>query len=186
MKESFLGKSKIEYSIKRNKKIRQMRIVVYCDGRVVVTVPYGVNSFVIQKFIDDKNEWILKKIDFFQQNNCILTGLNSKSDYLKNKNKALALVENRIEYFNKNNNFSYKTISIKNQKTRWGSCSSKGNLNFNYKILFLPEKIRDYIIVHELCHLKEFNHSKRFWTLVESFFPDYVEIRDSLKKYRLF
>ncbi len=68
-----------------------------------------------------------------------------------------------------------------NQRTKWGSCSKKGNLNFNYKIALMPEKIADYIVVHELCHLKEFNHSRKFWNLVVKIIPDYLEIKKELK-----
>ncbi len=78
------------------------------------------------------------------------------------KEKFLKLAEERVEYFNGHYNFSYNLIRIKDQKSRWGSCSRKGNLNFNYRVFLLDEKLRDYIIVHELCHLKEMNHSKKF------------------------
>jgi predicted metal-dependent hydrolase len=90
-------------------------------------------------------------------------------------------MEQRIEYYNQYYGFKYNKINIKNQKTRWGSCSKKGNLNFNYKILFLSAETRDYIVVHELCHLKEFNHSKKFWNLVAETIPNYLQIRKNLK-----
>ncbi|MFH0739628.1 MAG: M48 family metallopeptidase [bacterium] len=106
----------------------------------------------------------------------------SKKDYLKYREQALALAQNRIEHFNKVYGLKYNKISIKNQKTRWGSCSKKGNLNFNYKIVLISERLADYIIVHELCHLKEFNHSQKFWNLVGQEIPDYLEIRKELKK----
>ena len=83
-------------------------------------------------------------------------------DYLKYKNQATNLVKERIEYFNTFYNYKWGKIVVRNQKTRWGSCSKKGNLNFNYKIVLLSPEAADYIIVHELCHLKEFNHSERF------------------------
>ncbi|MBL7022319.1 M48 family metallopeptidase [Patescibacteria group bacterium] len=104
-----------------------------------------------------------------------------KEDYLKYKDKALKLAQERIQFYNIKYKFKYNKIRIRNQKTRWGSCSQKGNLNFNYRIIFLSEQMRDYIIVHELCHLKEFNHSKRFWKLVSSILPDYKKIRKDLK-----
>jgi len=91
-------------------------------------------------------------------------------------------VLNRLGHFNQFYGFEYKRISIRNQKTRWGSCSKKGNLNFNYKLLFLSQEQADYIIVHELCHLKEMNHSKRFWNLVLESILDYKNVRKSLKK----
>ena len=76
----------------------------------------------------------------------------------------------------------FNKINIKNQKTRWGSCSKKGNLNFNYKIALLPQHLADYIIVHELCHLGEFNHSRSFWNLVAKVFPEYLGIRNELRR----
>lgn len=103
-------------------------------------------------------------------------------NYLKYKIVALELAKNRLEYFNTFYNLKYNRVSIKNQKTRWGSCSRKGNLNFNYKIALLPSKMSDYIIVHELCHLAEFNHSQNFWNLVAEQIPDYKEIRADLHK----
>ena len=77
-----------------------------------------------------------------------------RNHYLKHKNQALELVIARVNFFNNIYKFNFNKINIRNQKTRWGSCSTRGNLNFNYKILFLSEKARDYIIVHEICHLE--------------------------------
>lgn len=102
--------------------------------------------------------------------------------YQENKDKALWIVKDRIEYFNTFYNFKWNRIVIRNQKTRWGSCSRKGNLNFNYKIALLPPESADYIIVHELCHLGEFNHSQKFWDLVAKTIPDYLTIRKDLRK----
>lgn len=96
--------------------------------------------------------------------------------------QARTFVENRISYFNKFYNFEINRIVIKNQKTRWGSCSSKKNLNFNYKIIYLRPALADYLIVHELCHLGELNHSKRFWALVAKTIPSYIKISKELKK----
>lgn len=98
--------------------------------------------------------------------------------YNKYKEQARALVNERLVHFNQYYNFTYHRVSIRNQKTRWGSCSSKGNLNFSYRILFLEPEAQDYLIIHELCHLKEFNHSQRFWDLVAQQSPHY-------KKYHL-
>ena len=105
----------------------------------------------------------------------------SHKDYLDNKDKALAFVKDRVNFYNQKLGFSFNKISIKNQKSRWGSCSSKKNLSLNYKILFLNKEQQDYIIVHELCHLKEFNHSKNFWSLVEKIIPNYLAIKKSLR-----
>ena len=176
---------KINYSIKKSKKARRMRLAVHCDGNVVVTIPTGIVGWNVQKFIDEKSNWILKKINFFKEQDLSLTRPDSKADYLKHKDATLILIKQRILHFNKCRDFSFNKICVRNQKTRWGSCSQKGNLNFNYRIVFLPEKLQDYIIVHELCHLKEFNHSRKFWALVCGYIPDYAKIKKELKKHRL-
>ena len=86
-----------------------------------------------------------------------------------------------IEMDNAYYKFEYGRVNIRDQKSRWGSCSRQGNLNFNYRLLFLNSAVRDYVIVHELCHLKEFNHSSRFWELVSRQTPDYKILRNQLK-----
>ncbi len=105
----------------------------------------------------------------------------SKTEYLKYKEQARTLVKERLEYYNKFYGFVYNKIAIRNQRSRWGSCSKKGNLNFNYKLALLPQKMSDYVIVHELCHLGEFNHSIKFWDLVRKTAPDYKKIRKEIK-----
>lgn len=176
----------IAYIHKRSKRAKRVRLAVYCDGSVIVTSPLGIQQSIIEKFIADKKQWVLDKINFFKgvDNKAIRTF--SRKDYLDNKDKVLALVKERIDFYNKLCGFSFNKISIKNQKTCWGSCSRKNNLNFNYKIIFLPQKHRDYIIAHELCHLREFNHSRKFWSLVEKIIPDYLDIKKELRNHELF
>lgn len=106
---------------------------------------------------------------------------NSKGDFLTHKDMAYEIVRSRLEYFNQFYNFKYNKITIRNQISRWGSCSKKGNLNFNYRIALLKPELADYIVVHELCHLGEFNHSKNFWDLVEKTLPDWRKLRSELK-----
>lgn len=98
------------------------------------------------------------------------------------REKARAIVLERLNYFNQFYNYSYKKVFIRNQKTRWGSCSIRGNLNFSYKIIYLNDEMRDYLIVHELCHLREFNHSHRFWSLVEQQIPQYSRIKNEMRR----
>ncbi len=106
----------------------------------------------------------------------------NRGEYLALKEKAREIVTTRLAHFNQHYGYSWNRVSIKNQKTRWGSCSSKGNLNFSYKIALLPAHIADYIIVHELCHLAQMNHSKNFWDLVAETIPNHREIRNELRK----
>lgn len=109
--------------------------------------------------------------------------MKQNSRYTKeNRERARLLVENRLSVLNKVYNFTINRIAIKNTKTRWGSCSSKGNLNFNYKIIYLSPVFADYLIVHELCHLGEMNHSRKFWALVSKIVPNYNIIDKELKR----
>lgn len=158
-----------------------MRLAVYGDGSVVVTQPYHLKETASEKFLRQKSRWLFSKIKFFSQLPKREIIHYSKVDYLKYKESAYRLVTDRLAYYNRLYRLSFNRINIRNQKTRWGSCSIKRNINFNYKILFLDQKTQDYIIVHELCHLKECNHSKRFWTLVEKIFPDWRAIKKELK-----
>ena len=105
---------------------------------------------------------------------------NSKKDFEKYKEAARDLVLRRIAFFNKTYGFAFKKIAIRNQKTRWGSCSKTGTISFNYKIALLPSHLADYIIIHELCHVGEMNHSRKFWSLVARTMPDYVLLRKEL------
>ena len=109
----------------------------------------------------------------------------SNIKYLEQKEDARKLVLDRLEYWNKHYNFKYSRVSIRNQRSRWGSCSSKGNLNFNFRIVTLPPHLSDYIIVHELCHLGQMNHSQKFWDLVGRTLPNYEELMLELRKVRM-
>jgi predicted metal-dependent hydrolase len=177
---------KISYKIKRSKRAKRMRLAVYCDGTVVLTSPFGAPQSLIEKFVTDKKQWLWDKIQFFKSVDSKAIRTFSHKDYLENKDKALALVQERVKFYNKIYGFSFNKIFIKNQKTRWGSCSCKQNLNLNYKIVFLPQKQQDYIIVHEMCHLKEFNHSRKFWALLEKALPNYLDIKKELRNHELF
>ena len=87
-----------------------------------------------------------------------------------------------VEKYNIDGKFKYKRIAIKDNQTNWGSCSTKGNLNYNWKLVFAPINVTEYVVVHELCHLIEHNHSKAFWNLVKSICPDYETKRKWLKR----
>lgn len=100
-------------------------------------------------------------------------GSSVTKHYTEHKEQARSLIVGRIEHYNQHYNFTYNRVAIRNQRRCWGSCSSLKNLNFNYKILLLPEHLQDYIVVHELCHLAELNHGKRFWALVAQQMPEY-------------
>lgn len=171
---------KVSFIFRKTNRSRTMRLTVHCDGAVTASVPRHLSENTIENFILRKSAWIISKIAYFKKK---IRLPNDRTNYLKNKAKASSLISERIKYFNQTYNFSFKKISVKNQKTRWGSCSRKKNLNFNYRILFLPGKIADYIVVHELCHLKEFNHSRDFWQEVGKTIPEYCQARKELKNF---
>lgn len=102
--------------------------------------------------------------------------------YVAHKEQARAFVHARVRAWNELYHFEFNRIAIRNQRTCWGSCTEHKNLNFNYKIMFLPQHLSDYIIVHELCHLSELNHSAQFWELVGRALPEYKDHKKELQK----
>lgn len=176
--------SNINFKINKSKRFKRMRLVVRRDMSVVANAPYGLPNIIIYNFLKSKTPWVIKSLNYFKKFQNLPVVKTSRKDYLENKLKALSLAKNKVLYWNQFYKFSVGRVGIKNQKTRWGSCSRKGNLNFNYKIVHLSEKLLDYLVVHELCHLKEFNHSKNFWQLVGQTIPNYKILRTELKKYQ--
>ncbi len=176
-----LGNKDVGYSFLRRRGNKNLRISVHADGRLVVSAPKWCGIRVAEKFIFQKKNWILEnleKVEPFDQE-------KEERDYKKYKNLAREIVEKKITIFNKHYGFSIGKIYIRNQKSCWGSCSAKKNLNFSYKIIKLPDYLSDYVIVHELCHLKELNHSWKFWKLVSATVPGYKEYRKELRNINL-
>jgi predicted metal-dependent hydrolase len=180
-KQIELLETQVEYTLRTSNKTRRLRLTIHHDGAFVVSAPPSMPQNVIEQFIISKSHWVIDKLGYFKQfpNRTILK--STKKDFTKNKQTALTMVRARLAYFNSFYNFRFNNVAIRAQKTRWGSCSKKGNLNFNYQILSLPQHLSDYIIVHELCHLAEFNHSKRFWDLVAQTVPNHKALRHELK-----
>ncbi|MEX0931210.1 MAG: SprT family zinc-dependent metalloprotease [Candidatus Paceibacterota bacterium] len=172
----------VTYTLRKNRRTRSVRLSVKPGGKVFVTMPTMLREEIVERFMRNKIEWILKKIDQFRKIKPAQSVAERRVEYEKYKERARELVKERIAYFNAYYKYSYNRVSIKNQRTRWGSCSDKGNLNFNHKIVFLRPELQDYIVVHELCHLREFNHSRSFWNLVAERIPDYARLRKELKE----
>ena len=184
-KQIVLQNKKINYTLRRSSRARRMRLAVYGDGNVVITIPRGFNESIAYNFILAKANWLLAKISLYKDAKSPSPAKSGQEDYQKYKTQAFTVVQARVDRLVDEYGFSYNRISIRNQKTCWGSCSAKRNLNFNYKIIFLPESLQNYIIVHELCHLKEFNHSTQFWALVANILPSYPELRKELKNIKI-
>jgi hypothetical protein len=99
------------------------------------------------------------------------------------RNSARIKITARVEHYHSKTGGNYTSITIRDQKTRWGSCSSRGTLSFNYRLIFAPDKVLDYVVVHELCHLTHMDHSKAFWGMVESIMPDYLICKQWLREH---
>lgn len=99
------------------------------------------------------------------------------------RNSARVLFTQRVEYYHTYTGGIYTSITIRDQKSRWGSCSSRGTLSFNYRLVFAPPKVLDYVVVHELCHLTHMNHSKDFWSMVAGVMPEYKEYKKWLREH---
>ncbi len=107
----------------------------------------------------------------------------ARAQYLQHREVARAFIGERVAYWQSVQSFVVGRVSIKNHSRIWGSCSSLGNLNFNWRLVHLPSELADYVVVHELCHTVEHNHSRRFWALVETLMPDWRARRAALRQY---
>jgi predicted metal-dependent hydrolase len=181
----FLTEKQIPYTLTRSRRARYLRITIAHTGEVKIIAPTVASESRINDFLRERGNWIEQKRNYFAENPVndigLLLSKRSRKEYLAHKDQVYDLLSERCRHFNQHYNFQYSRISIRNQKSRWGSCSKKGNINFNYKMLFLPSEVRDYIVVHELCHLKQLNHSKAFWDLVAETVPGHKALRRKLR-----
>lgn len=178
-KISINGKD-IDYVFRRTKSSKSVKLAIYQDGHFVITAPKWYPLYVLNKFIEEKSQWIFNQVKDMDFDLLRAKQTAESAEYKKSVKLARSIIHSRLDFFNCYYNFVYNRVAVKNQKTCWGSCSQKANLNFNYKIINLPDEIRDYVIVHELCHLQELNHSKRFWNLVSQAVPNYRTLRRKL------
>lgn len=178
-----LGTETVPYDWQIQPRLRGLGLRLYQDGRLIVSSPASANERRIEAFLREKADWILRKRLLFKKRSVKMQTLVGTYD--EYKLMALELAKNRLAYFNRAYGFTYRNITIKRQKTRWGSCSSQGNLNFHYRLALLPPELADYLVVHELCHLGQMNHSDKFWALVAKTVPDHKLKRKQLKTYSL-
>lgn len=156
------------------------------DGQIKVRVPLRISEKEISHLLIDKRLWIITKyleVKEQQKNRPVSDLTDVQRIALERRYIAAAkdYFPKRVSYFVQFTGGSYRRITIRDQKTRWGSCSAKGTLSFNWKLMLAPPAILDYVVVHELCHLTHMNHSAAFWKKVESVYPDYRTARKWLK-----
>ena len=173
---------KISYRMKRSRKSGSVRLSVASDGSITVAYPWFVPVIFVERWVRSKVDWILRKRSDLSGREPVFFLKTGKREYERHKTEALAFVTDRVAYWNRFYGFSHGAISVRNQKTRWGSCSKKGNLSFHWRLLSLPAEMADYVIVHELCHLAHFDHSVAFWREVARTVPDHADIRKRMKR----
>ena len=193
--------------IRSNRKT--MSIQIDRKGNVIVRCNYKTKDLNIENFLTQKHNWINKKIEYVNScnNNKQIThnhilgllyqekdGFNDYIDfdnkiiYKSSYNSEIALTKytyclflNKLTYFSKLLDAKFTDFGFTKAKGKWGSCNNKGKILLNIKLIHLEEDIIDYVIIHELCHIKEFNHSKKFWSLLKKYCPNYKEIKNRLK-----
>lgn len=162
---------------------RSVSLQVKPDGTVVVRAPRLFPQREIRRFVESHSTWIQKqlaKLAAARQLQGEIVPL-SKEELKVVTESARQDLTRRCEYWSAIIGVTYGRISIRHQKSKWGSCSSKGNLNFNCLLMFAPDEVRDYVVVHELCHRKHMNHSSAFWETVEHFLPNWKEAKNWLR-----
>ena len=180
-----------EYTIVRSKR-RTIGITVKQDGSVTVRIPLTLTKARAEAFVIEKQEWIKRAQErMAKKREAAGLGPDGKAlavaaftdkeikDLKKQAKKALLPMVAEVAQLM---GVSYGSISIRAQKSRWGSCSSKGNLNFNCLLMLMPESIQRYVVVHELSHRIEMNHSARFWSEVAKYQPTFKEDRKALRE----
>lgn len=151
------------------------------EGRLVVRAPYGTRKQRIDNVVEAHSNWIEKHTARQIERNKKYEVLTEERIALLRK-EAKRIIPLKVAYFANIMGLKYGRITITGAKTRFGSCSSTGNLSFSYRLLFYPDEAIDYVVVHELAHLVEMNHSPRFYKVVESILPDYKERKKLLKE----
>lgn len=169
---------KISYILHRSGR-KTLAIKITREG-VLVYAPNRARREDIDRFVESKRSWIEGKLEAQDKRPVLPVLSEAELDILRRQ--ARISLSQKAAFFANQLGVSYCRISIRSQRTRWGSCSGKGNLNFNCLLMLTPERVQDYVVVHELCHLLEMNHSPAFWRLVESILPDYRQQKTWLKK----
>ena len=172
----------MEYTIIKSNR-RTLALEIKNDG-LVVRAPGSATDEEINLFIEKHKKWIENNILKMKKQKELLDGTDplSQSDIQVLADKALSVIPNRVKYYAEKIGVTYGRITIRNQRSRWGSCSAKGNLNFNCLLMLAPPEVLDSVIVHELCHRKVMNHSDKFYAEVLRAFPKYPACSKWLKE----
>lgn len=164
---------------------KSVSIEVRSDLTVCLRIPIWMKRQEAEAILQKKQNWIKTHLEEMEARHGDREAAPALSDRKIKEltEEAKKVIPLRVAYFAEKMSVTYGRITIRNQKTRWGSCSSKGNLNFNCQLMLMPDEVIDYVVVHELCHRVHMNHSGEFWKLVKQVMPDYEERRRLLREY---
>lgn len=161
---------------------KTMSIQITRDGDVVVRCPVGTSEKTVREFVSSHRQWL--EIHYKSARERLeRRPMMTEAQVKVYREKARLVLAKKTEYWAEKMGVTYGRITIRQQATRWGSCSAKGNLNFNWTLILAPEELQDYVVVHELAHRMQMNHSPAFWELVKAQLPDYLERRQKLRFY---
>lgn len=170
----------IQYRVIRSDR-RTMALQITPAGELVVRCNHRTSQAAISAFLKSKATWIAKHLTATRAVSAEPT--LSTAQIRELAQQAMLVIPERVAYFAPQLGVNHGRITIRNQRTKWGSCSSKGNLNFNCLLMLMPPEVMDYIVVHELCHRKHMDHSRAFWAEVERILPDYRQQKQWLKEH---
>lgn len=173
----------LEYELIRAKR-KTLALYVRRDGRVEVRAPLRTSKAYIDDFVLQKQNWIegIRNKLAARQTTKRIIQLTAKEE-AQYKKQAKIYLQQKCRSFSEEMGLRHGEIKINSAKTRWGSCNRKGDINFTYRLMLVPEELIDYVVVHELAHLKEMNHSAGFWSIVEQTMPDYKDRRKKLREF---
>ena len=168
----------IPYTLIRSKR-KTISIVIKPSGEVEVRCPKTCSKREAERFVASKEAWIRKHLEKIGERPAVQSLSEAERNALAEE--AAEVLSVKVRQFARWMGVDCGRVTIRSQRTRWGSCSAKGNLSFNCLLMLCPEEVQDYVVVHELCHRKEMNHSAAFWAEVERYCPDYRSHRKWLK-----
>lgn len=178
-----LALEKFEYIIKKSRRTT-ISVQITPDQKLLVKAPAYTSIKEVEEFLREKRDWIIKQINRTKvtSQQAAQMGILSDKEIRKLKRDAKKIIPERVEYYAKLSGITYNRIFIRLQKSRWGSCSIEGNLNFNALLALMPLEVLDSVVVHELCHRRHMDHSKAFYDEVLKIFPDYKKWDKWLKE----
>lgn len=178
-----LALEKFEYIIKKSRRTT-ISVQITPDQKLLVKAPAYTSIKEVEEFLREKRDWIIKQINRTKvtSQQAAQMGILSDKEIRKLKRDAKKIIPERVEYYAKLSSITYNRIFIRLQKSRWGSCSVEGNLNFNALLALMPLEVLDSVVVHELCHRRHMDHSKAFYDEVLKIFPDYKKWDKWLKE----